>query len=183
MITKNILITGAPGIGKTTLVRGVAAKLAELRPVGFTTEEIRRQGVRVGFVLSDLAGRQRVLSHREFGGPHRVGPYGVDVAGFEAFLEGIPFFDPLARVIVVDEIGKMECFSTAFRELVVRLLEGKKPFVASVAKKGGGLMADVKSSPGVMLFEVTRLSRASLPERITEEIRGIIARAPSPPDS
>jgi hypothetical protein len=44
-------------------------------------------------------------------------------------------------------------------------------------------MADVKSSPGVMLFEVTRLSRDSLPERITEEIRGIIARAPSPPDS
>jgi len=176
---KKLFVTGLPGIGKTTLVRGVAARLAGLEPVGFTTEEIRRQGRRVGFALTDLAGRTGVLAHREFGGPHRVGTYGVDVAGFEAFLRGIPFFEASAGVVVVDEIGKMECFSTAFRDLIERLLADKRPLVASVAKKGGGLIAEVKARPGVTLIEVTRLNRDALPERIAEEVRRIVARAAS----
>lgn len=88
----NILVTGFPGVGKTTLVRRIAAELAGLKPVGFTTEEIRPQGTRVGFALADMTGRKSVLSHREFGGPYRVGSYGVDVAGFENFLGEIPFF-------------------------------------------------------------------------------------------
>lgn len=180
MSARKILITGVPGVGKTTILRGIAGRLSEFEPVGFFTEEIRRQGVRVGFALSDLTGRQGVLSHRDFGGPHRVGSYRVDVAGFESFLAKIPFFDPSAQLIVVDEIGKMECFSAAFRDLVHRLIKGNKPFVASVAKRGGGLIAEVKSLPGVELFELTRRNRDSLQERIAAEIRQGVLPAAQP---
>jgi nucleoside-triphosphatase len=41
---KNILITGQPGIGKTTLIKKLAEELADLRTVGFYTEEIRQNG-------------------------------------------------------------------------------------------------------------------------------------------
>jgi nucleoside-triphosphatase len=60
---KNILITGQPGIGKTTLIKKLATELADLRPVGFYTEEIRENGVRRGFELVSLSG-QRGLSLR-----------------------------------------------------------------------------------------------------------------------
>jgi len=44
-----LLLTGAPGVGKTTLVRRAAEGLSGLRVAGFTTEEIRDGGRRRGF--------------------------------------------------------------------------------------------------------------------------------------
>src|SRR5262245_9707116 len=44
-----VLLTGAPGSGKTTLVREVVRELDPSRVAGFTTEEIREGGERLGF--------------------------------------------------------------------------------------------------------------------------------------
>ena len=41
MRKKNILITGPPGIGKTTLIKRISHDLQNLNPAGFYTEEIR----------------------------------------------------------------------------------------------------------------------------------------------
>jgi nucleoside-triphosphatase len=41
---KNLLITGLPGVGKTTLIKKLSEKLKHLHPAGFYTEEIREQG-------------------------------------------------------------------------------------------------------------------------------------------
>jgi nucleoside-triphosphatase THEP1 len=41
---KNILLTGVPGVGKTTLMITLSESLRELNPVGFYTEEIRGRG-------------------------------------------------------------------------------------------------------------------------------------------
>jgi nucleoside-triphosphatase len=48
---KNILITGQPGIGKTTFIKKLAGKLKDLHPFGFYTTEIREAGIRKGFEL------------------------------------------------------------------------------------------------------------------------------------
>jgi nucleoside-triphosphatase len=70
----HILITGLPGVGKTTLVRGLATRLASYEPAGFYTEEIRdATGKREGFRIVTLSGRRLVLSHIEFVGRKRVG--------------------------------------------------------------------------------------------------------------
>ena len=42
---KNLLITGLPGVGKTTLVKKLSEALKSLYPVGFYTEEIRERGL------------------------------------------------------------------------------------------------------------------------------------------
>jgi nucleoside-triphosphatase len=53
MSSSLILVTGAPGAGKTTLVQKIVQKLLEKRPSlkvkGFTTSEVRERDVRVGF--------------------------------------------------------------------------------------------------------------------------------------
>ena len=79
----NILISGAPGCGKTTLFKRLVRELAHLRPVGFFTQEIREDNVRMGFTLNGLDGSNGVLAHVDYPGDFRVGRYGVDVAGFE----------------------------------------------------------------------------------------------------
>ena len=87
----NLLVTGLPGVGKTTLIKRISEELKHLHPIGFYTSEIREGGIRKGFELISLDGRKRLLSHVDIKSSHRVGKYKVDVTGFERFLNGIPF--------------------------------------------------------------------------------------------
>ena len=104
----NILISGAPGCGKTTLFKRLAKGLEHFQPVGFYTQEIREDGVRKGFGLTSLDGQNGLLAHVDLSSDFRVGRYGVDVAGFEEFVSRIPFPDKASKLVMIDEIGKME---------------------------------------------------------------------------
>ncbi len=159
---KNILITGIPGIGKTTLIRKLCEKLKDFHPVGFYTAEIREKGVRKGFELISLDGRRGILSHTDIKSPYRVSKYGVDVKGFENFLDFIPFLDPKTRLIIIDEIGKMECFSDKFKRLLKEILDSDKLIIATIALKGSGLIAEVKKRDDAKMFEITHNNRDTL---------------------
>jgi len=168
MSRKNILITGAPGVGKTTVIKNLCADPRHLNPVGFYTQEIREQGVRKGFELVSLDGRRSILSHVDIESHHRVGKYGVDVAGFERFLDTIDFNCPTTGLIVIDEIGKMECLSQKFRTLLIRWLDAEKRLLATIAFKGGGIIQEVKRREDAILLEVTYRERDTIPSRIVE---------------
>ncbi len=121
-----LFITGTPGSGKTTLVR----RIVELKPekfVGFWTEELRENGRRVGFRILDTEGRKALLSHINIDSPHRVGRYKVDVRGFEEFI--VPIMEKALsereKIVVIDEIGKMELLSKKFRKFIESLLNAK----------------------------------------------------------
>ena len=168
---KNILITGVPGIGKTTLIKKLAEELKGHRPVGFYTEEIREGGVRKGFELLSLDRRKGILSHTEIKSPSRVGKYRVDVKRFEDFLGLIPFLNPETSLIIIDEIGKMECLSDKFKGLIKELLDSEKLVIATIALKGGGIIEDIKKRADIRLFEITHYNRESLPSMILREIK------------
>lgn len=161
-IKKNILITGLPGIGKTTLIKKLSEELKHLHPVGFYTEEIREKGQRKGFELVSLDGKRGLLSHKDIKSPCRVGQYRVDIEGFENFLNAIPFFDPSPRLIIIDEIGKMECLSDRFKNLLKKMFDSEKFVIATIALKGGGLIREIKEGQDIKLFQMTRDNRDSL---------------------
>ncbi len=171
-MSRILLLTGVPGVGKTTLVRRVAARLGGLRVAGFTTEEIRERGRRLGFRIVDFEARDRIMAHVDLPGLARVGRYGVDVAAIEAIATTSLAPDPAVDLYVVDEIGKMECLSEGFVEALRALLDSDRRVLATIARKGGGFIAEVKRRPDAELWEVTARNRELLPERILAWVRG-----------
>jgi len=170
LVKKNLLITGLPGVGKTTLIRRLYEALKDFHPIGFYTAEIREEGVRKGFELVTLEGKRGVLSHVDIKSRYRVGRYKVDVSGFEDFLDGISFFDPSSNMMIVDEIGKMECLSDKFEKILKKILDSEKWVIATIALKGSGLIAGVKQRQDIKLFEMTQNNRDVLFSEILEEI-------------
>ena len=170
-MARHLLVTGLPGTGKTTLLVRLARLVSDLSPSGFYTEEIREGKERRGFRLAGFDGSSGMLAHADFHGHHRVGRYGVDVAGFEAFLDRLALESSPAALIILDEIGKMECLSPRFQSLVWKLLDSDKTVVASVAMKGEGFMTEVKRRPDCRVAEVTPANREKLVGEFAEWIR------------
>ncbi len=160
------LITGKPGVGKTTLIQKIIEPMRSVNMAGFYTAEIRFKGSRLGFELQGLDGERRTLAHVDMDSRHRVGNYGVDTVGFEAFLETLDLLNPDVELIVIDEIGKMELFSKRFRSLVCDALNSEKQILAGIPLKGNEFIRRIKQRSDVRLFEVTPSNRNRLPEAI-----------------
>jgi nucleoside-triphosphatase len=160
-----ILLTGPPQCGKTTVLMQVVARF-EGSAAGFYTREVRQAGRRVGFEIVTLDGEKAWLSHVDFPGPHRVGKYGVSLENLQRV--ALPVLTPAPGVdlIVVDEIGKMECLSPRFVQAMERLWEAPVLLLATVAEKGGGYIQRVKEKPEALLITVTLANRDELPNQI-----------------
>jgi nucleoside-triphosphatase len=171
---KNILVTGAPGTGKTTLLIELADRLSDMHPVGFYTQEIREAGTRMGFEIVGLDGRRGVLAHVRIRSPPRVAKYGVDVSGFEAFLAGLEI-PPESSLVILDEIGKMECLSAGFRQRVQELLDGKPILLATIALRGDAFIESLKHREDVQIYVLTRETRDSLLQSLVNTVRALVA--------
>lgn len=169
-----ILLEGRPGVGKTTVVRRVADLLRSqgLALRGFFTEELRQSGERVGFAIETLDGRGGVLAHVDRSGPPRVGKYGVDLLAFERL--AVPALTDVAEdaVVVIDELGKMELASEAFRAAVVAVFERPARVVATVHIFRHPFTDALKRRADIDVLRVTERDRDGLPQRVVARLLG-----------
>jgi len=165
----NILLTGRPGIGKTTLIKKLINSLP-LSKDGFYTEEIRKGKERIGFSLITLDGKKSILASVKIKSPYRVGKYRVDVDSFEKVgVEAIKKAIPTKQLIIVDEIGKMELFSKKFRDIVIQALNTGR-VLATIKKGRTGFIDKIKSRRDVKLLEVNFENRDTLLETSEKSI-------------
>src|ERR1700728_29934 len=83
---RHLLLTGAPGCRKTTVVLRLLERLRDLRLAGFYNLEMRESGQRGGFEVVGWSGQRAILAHVRSRARHRVGRYGVDPAALEAMV-------------------------------------------------------------------------------------------------
>ncbi|HFC97264.1 MAG TPA: dTMP kinase [Thermosulfurimonas dismutans] len=167
---KKVLVHGLPGTGKTTLIERIVQKLPGVKR-GFVTREVREGGRRIGFKIYTLDGREAWLAKKGRGWP-QLGKYRVFLEAFEKLALSSLKPDPSAPgpvIFVVDEIGKMEIFSEAFRQRIRELLSGPEPLLASVGYGKVPFLEEVLRLEGPIFCEVTPDNRDFLVSRILVE--------------
>jgi nucleoside-triphosphatase len=175
-MTLRILLEGRPGVGKTTVARRLADELrvASVRLAGFTTEELREGGQRMGFVVESMEGEWGVRAHVDLPGPPRVGRYGVDLAVLERL--AVPALETAMAteglVAVVDELGRMELASERFCRAVTVLLEQPVDVVATVHVASHPFTDRLEGRPDVEVVAVTPGNRDRLPSRLARRLAG-----------
>ena len=150
------LLTGRPGMGKTSLIKQAVAVVKD-EAGGFYTEEIRSQGVRQGFRLVTLDGQEVILAHINIHSPYRVSKYGVDIDSLDRV--GVSALHKAARqcdLVVIDEIGKMELFSADFRRAISQMIDSGKRILGTIMLSPNPWADAIKRQPQVNLVTVTR---------------------------
>nr|XP_022904219.1 cancer-related nucleoside-triphosphatase homolog [Onthophagus taurus] len=179
-MSNNLILTGYPGVGKTTLIKKIVNYLQSkhIEVTGFYTEEVRKDTKnRIGFDVITLEGKQGVLArtkeHTNEESKHYVGQYLVFPDQLESLV--LPLFQVPAKVIVIDEIGKMELFSDKFKTEVTNLFKSKSKLVIATipVKKGYPIkfVEDIRENPQNDVIMVNRENRNKLFNEIITKLR------------
>jgi nucleoside-triphosphatase len=170
VISLNCFLTGPPRCGKTTIIKEIIERLGE-SAAGFYTEEMRRGGRRVGFSLKTLSGEQGTLSHIDFKSKHRVGKYGVNLDALDKIgSREIERALDQNKVVIIDEIGKMELFSNRFRDAVHRALDSESPVVGTIMFVKHPFADEIKRRKDVNIVDVSKKSKTEVVDTILKEI-------------
>jgi len=162
----NILVTGPPRSGKSTLIGKVVQGIN--RPAtGF-----RERGRRVGFSITTLAGKTGVLAHQDIKSRFRVGKYGVNLEDLDQIAVPSMLPSTLDQIVVVDEIGKMECFSRLFKETLIKVLSSANLVIGSVAIKGDRFIQSIKKRDDVSLVSISEDTRDLALKLFLQAIQG-----------
>lgn len=172
MMKRNLFVTGPPRCGKSTLIQNVLAKLNG-PATGFFTREMREGGERVGFSINTVDGREGILAHKSMRSRCRVGKYGVNLKDIDDI--AIPAMIPSGHeeIVVIDEIGKMECFSPLFRETLIEVLDSPNRVFGSIALRGNPYIEAVKRREDVLAITVTIQNRDILVNELLDALKAL----------
>lgn len=133
----SIILTGAPSVGKTTIVIDVAQKLKArgVRVGGVVSREVRTGNVRIGFEFIDLATYDRDVLASVTGNGPRVGKYIVNLAGCRFAADRVKNALINSDVIICDEVGPMELKSNEFIDALKYLLKTDKKAIVVIHQK------------------------------------------------
>lgn len=166
MPIKNIFITGLPGVGKTTLVKEIL-EILKLEASGFYTVEIREKGQRKGFKIFSLDGKEGILAHTEIKSHFRVSKYKINLKdleeiGVKSILDGLKE----KKLIVIDEIGKMELKSGRFKEAVKLALNSENRILGTIMFKDNDFTRRIKRRKDTKIFYLTKENREAVKKEI-----------------
>ena len=169
----NILLTGKPGIGKTTVIKKIIEKYKK-NISGFYTEEIREKGNRVGFRIKNTDGEEGLLSHIDVKSRFKVGKYAVntndiDKIGVDSINRAL--HNDEIDIIVIDEIAKMELFSENFKNTVSSALNSSKIVVGVIQDKNIEFLNRIRERKDVKIICITYQNRDEIAEDIIKIIR------------
>ncbi|KAL0462376.1 UNVERIFIED_CONTAM: Cancer-related nucleoside-triphosphatase [Sesamum latifolium] len=161
----------------------IVGRAGDLLLVWTPSGELREGAERVGFEVVTLDGRRGPLastniSSRESQRWPIVGRYKVDVSSFESLALPELQVKEDTDLFIIDEVGKMELFSSSFFPAVLRVLESNIPLLASVPipKSGRDIpgVARLKNHPGATTYTLNTSNRDAMKEQIYSNLINLL---------
>ena len=100
-----------------------------------------------------------------------MGKYGVNLEDLDQI--AVPSMLPSTpdQIVVVDEIGKMECFSRLFKETLIQALSSDNLVIGSVAIKGDRFIQSIKTRDDVSLVSISEKTRDAALQLFFEKLQ------------
>jgi len=177
-----IFLTGRPGMGKTTVFLRTVDDLRTqgVEVGGMSTAEIRTEGVRIGFKVTDLSsGESGVLAHVGLSTGPRVGKYRVNLNDLEEIgVKAIMNALNMMEVVAIDEVAPMELCSGSFVKALKKAMESAKPLLGTLHFRAGGrAVSMIRNNPSSEIIEVTRENREGLHRVVSTKILRLLRAA------
>ncbi len=169
---KNILITGLPRTGKTTLILDIVKRMKK-EVMGFVTKEIRVNNIREGFSIETFSGLNKILASKKYNkSKFRVASYGVYIENVDLVVEELTVKSVKQKhdFIIIDEIGKMELFSSNFKTFVLKSLDTKK-VLGTIMLRDNEFTRNIKNREDTLVFNLTKENRESVKKGIVELVK------------
>lgn len=167
--TMHVFLTGPVQIGKSTRIRAARRALDITQPGGFLTvsSEPLADGSRTVHLIPAARPDAPLLAENRVG----IRCTGRGIVSFPAVFEsaGVAALQAAeaSRLIVMDEIGRMEREAAEFSARILALLDGETPILGVVQQKADTPLANaVRSHPDVRLIEVTEQTRGGVLDEI-----------------
>lgn len=174
---KIMLLTAAPGTGKTTAVEKIINLLGIQNCGGFYTIEIKNhEGQRTGFECITLNGAEVRLADIYSDSQIRLSRYGLDIKGFEEIaIAAMEEALKTKQVLIIDEIGPMQFFSEKFKQVLDTVFGSEKIVIGTIFFNSHPEIDNIKKNKYIQLYELTEENRAYLPNEIVAKVRENIA--------
>jgi nucleoside-triphosphatase len=167
-----MIVTGAPGVGKTTALLRVAQALKErgMKVGGIVSRELKSNNIRIGFEFIDLATNDRnVLASTTGSGP-RVGKYFVNITGCRFAAERLTNAIRNSDIIICDEAGPMELKSKDFTDSIKNLLSIDKKVVVVIHQKLQHPLTDELRSKSSLLINLDLQNRERVSDVLLDKL-------------
>ena len=161
-----VVVSGAIGTGKSTVVRDVMKRMGWPAPGGFFTHWGGEERGAAALYFSTWGGEPHLMARRraERAGPEDV-PYELEAEGFRRI--AIPSLEARQGPVVIDELGVIELGSPEFREAVADLFRRPVPVLMVIQERAMERWRQILGQDAAFhFFRVDASTRDGLPERI-----------------
>lgn len=139
-VQKIFIISGKIDSGKTTFLKNLITNLQEkhIKVGGIYSQKIMQNGERIGYDIVDIETNKQELFLRKNQGEtnfERIGPFNIFPNAFSLGINSLkPENNTENKLVVIDEIGKLEFSNKAWAESLVDLLKFQKNHLLLVVR-------------------------------------------------
>ncbi len=158
-----ILLTGHPKIGKSTILENFKKEYYG-SITGIIAHSLEAEdGTRLGFEADNLQGERKIFAHKTLIKSNFVvgNKYFVDVEVIDKFFvpELRKGMKDLHKLILIDEIGRMEAFSKIFLQTVRGVFNSDATVLGTIVYDPETWSLEYKNHPGVVIVTVNEQNR------------------------
>ena len=141
---------------------------------GFLTPEVREGNKRIGFDIECITTKEkrRLARVGNFETPYKLGKYHIFIEDFEAIITQLENLElKKLKLIIIDEIGKMELFSRKFQTFIKFIFNSNLNIIATIGQNLRHPLKDyLLNLPDILLYTLTRENSQTLYLKILELI-------------